>query len=180
MIREIKESKIMSIELKYRINNTNDTQDRSWGIAFLKGIKNKEGIVEGGRFELDLKSTSSNYGADVEKAYYDPMTRPNNISIPYRKQKISGYWNDDKETDYIQFVKNNTKLIYIESKVIKKYKDNPIHRGNIPLPRTRQTKGYYGYTIEESKKIWNSYIEIPKSEVEVWEFNQRNRTWNKV
>lgn len=172
----------MNETLQKRINNTNDELDRKWGISFLIEAKEKKELIQGGRYDLDIKSYVPNYGADVEKAYYDPMTRNNPISIPYRKQKISGYWNDGKETDYIQFVNGNDKLIFISNETIKKYKDSPIHRGNIPLPTKRQKSGYFGYSMEDSIKIWNSYIEIPKSEVEVWvkSGNKENWKWEKV
>ena len=154
--------------LKKRINNTNDEWDRNWGISFLTKAKGRGRLKHGGRYELDIQSFSSNYGADVEKAHYDPMERDNDISIPYRKDCIGRYWWNERETDYIQFVKGNDRLIFISSDTIKKYRNNPIHRGNIPLPDSKKDKGYHGYTLEESKIIWNSYIEIPKEEVEVW------------
>ena len=59
-----------------------------------------------------------------------------------------------------------------------KYVNKPIQCGNVPLPNARKDKGYYGYTLDESKVIWNFYIEIPKDKVEMWEKN--NNKWLQV
>jgi len=144
----------------------NDTLDRDWGRHFLMKMKEKTTLINGSKFGRDIEDSDSNYGVDVEHAQlYNPLTRNRPISIPYRKSKIGKYWNN-KETDYIQYVgMNNTKLIYIKSDVINSYKDNPIQRGNLPWKRDFTWKGY---TKEECQKIFNTYIEIPKDKVEIW------------
>jgi hypothetical protein len=146
----------------------NDSLDRDWGRHFLINVKGKESVINGPKYGRDIEDVDSNYGADVEDAQkYNPITRPRPISIPYRKSAVGKYWSDHKDTDYIQWVDNqHRQLIYISSETIKKYKDSPIRRGNLPYERSYTWKGF---TFEQCKEIWNSYIEIPKSEVEIWE-----------
>ena len=152
-----------------------DKWDRLWGISFLKKAKNKSTILAGADKGLDIKDYYSNYGADVEQAQnYNPIERDNDITIPWRKQKITKYW-DNGIVDYIQFIGNsNQKLIYISDEVIRKYINNPIKRGNFPFTRENP---WNGYSLEECREIWNTYIEIPKSEVEIWERSGSKGNW---
>jgi len=161
----------------------NDKKDRDWGRHFLIKTKGRKTVYNGVNTygdTRDIKDTESTYGADVEHAQlYNPLTRNRPISIPYRKSKVGKYWNN-KETDYIQYVgMNNTKLIYIKSNVINSYKDNPIQRGNLPWKRDSTWKGY---TKEECQKIFNTYIEIPKDRVEIWNRIGKGpeSTWEKI
>lgn len=157
-----------------------DTWDRRWGISFLKTAKNKSTILNGPKLGLDIRDYTSSYGADVEHAQnYNPIERDGNITIPWRKQKITKYW-DNGIVDYIQFIGNgNLKLVYIADSTIRKYINNPIKKGNLEFKRDKPWKGY---TWDECREIWNTYIEIPKSEIEIWERSgsKNNWKWNKV
>ena len=163
----------------------NDILDRDWGIHFLRKTKNKNTLINGTKYGRDIQDSDSEYGVDVEHAQkYNPITRNRPISIPFRKSKIGKYW-DNRDTDYIQYItkitrnQGPTKLIYIKSDVIKEYKDNPIERGDYPYDREYTWKGM---TREECKKLFNTYIEIPKDKVEVWERigNGTESSWRQI
>lgn len=159
----------------------NDKWERVWGLHFLKNSKNKKTIVKGVNRPWDtrdIKDYYSKYGADVERAQdYNPLKRDYDITIPLRKLKKGKYWESDKITDYIQFTDNTHKtLVYIADETIKKYKDNIVwNKTNRPFPNN---KPWPGYTLEECKSIWNSYIRIPKSEVEVWKRKGSKGNWS--
>jgi len=150
-----------------------DKLDRDWGRHFLINAKGRKTVVNGPELGRDIEDSESTYGADVEDAQkYNPLTRNKPISIPYRKSIIGQYWND-KDTDYIQWVDNSWKqLVFISSDTIKKYTKSPTKRGNLPYTRSYTWKGF---TFEQCKEIWNTYIEIPKSEIEIWKREGRGR-----
>lgn len=156
-----------------------DSWDRRWAKSFLIKAKGKLDIQDGPKMGIDLKDYNSNYGVDVEEAQnYNPLTRGGDITIPYRKDKITKYWQEERETDYVQFcTKSFDKLIYIKDSVIRKYKNNPRKRTNFEFKRH---KPWVGYTWEECKEIWNTYIEIPKSDIEVWIRTGSKGNWNWV
>jgi hypothetical protein len=161
--------------------NYDDELDRKWAISFLRGVKGKRNIVNGVNTFLDtrdIKDSNTTYGADVECAKnYNPLLRKGNITLPLRKFVVGKYWNDDKITDYIQFTDNTFKTaIYMSDDVIRKYKDN-ISWNRTDYPYQRETP-WKGFTLQECKVIHNSYVEIPKSEVEVW--NRVDNYWEKI
>lgn len=160
--------------------NYNDEWDRKWAISFLKRYKGKDTIINGVNTPWDtrdIKDYYSSYGADVERAEtYNPLERNGNITIPFRKVKIGKYWEEDKETDYVQFTDTSFKtLLYIKDETIRKHKDKVTwNKTNIRYPREVPWKGY---TLEECTTIWNSYIEIPKTDIEVWNRKGEKGNW---